>query len=771
MQEQGNDGKLRDLPGTEIESGYLPVGANSQTEATPVAVSVPDAAHAVRIVLPAVTNLGGDGRLATHWGIYMSTTHTDDSTTPPSLATFVRIARPAIKTQAAGSNSYGDPGTYEVYETVGSTQTLYAVSAAATAGHSTFTNASAMVGAPDTNLYLAATKCGRARSNSGASGSDQVGAESFLAITIDASGSNANRTPTGLQITVFGRADSSGSNQQHSFGRVYPVLTSSGKAGAPRVFMFKSAGFNQSVTFGAPGDTWGVTWGALSGLTTFGVVVGIVEETANTNLWIDAIRVTLYSISQNINLNGKPFKCVVYRDQIGTTLAEQAYGLPPSCSAMCFHQGMMVTNDADDTTALRYSLPGYPEYFPKPYVMRLNAGKRRDTVTYLQSLGQALLVGLNNRIERVNYLPRETNTDLEDGLAHEELAGDHGIPGPLAAVKFDFPGQGTAIAYASSAGMMITNGIWMRPLNMDLDWGATVKRAALGSCVMRVYPQEKWLVLYYCPAGATHNRNTRALVFHYQQDKIKDGGYLPCTGPLIVSGRSSCEIQIDGGHSFLTGHETTGKIYREDDGVTQAASYQVHNSSDTLTTATIQPLVRSRKMFAGGIERDAREERILLLFSAYGSTSTASVTTVIDSTTATSAAAASTMIGKRITGTGIVPGTIVTAVSAGVSLTLSQAATASGTITATLDNGTVAITVRGSGAGEAAFAMDTSYVSTLTGDLVTAHNDNSKQALEIQIEKVVLPSGSSVDLDTNMRLHQFTLLMNDGGLEQQGSAA
>lgn len=771
VQERGSDGKLRDVSGSEIESGYLPVGANSQQEATPVSISVPNATTAVRVVLPAVTNLGGDGRLATHWGIYMSSVHTEDSTTPPSLATFIRIARPAIKTLAAGANTFGNAGTYEVYETVGSTQRLFAVSAAASSGHVAFTNDTAMVGAPTLGTYLAKSACGRSRSNSGADGGDAIAAEAFLAYTIDATGANANRIPTGMQISIIGRADSSGNNQQHAEGYVYPVLTASGKAGYPRAFGFGSATVPQVAHFGAPGDTWGVTWGALSTLATFGIIIGHGANSANTNLWIDAVQLTLYSVSQNINMNGKPFKCVVYRDQIGTTLAEQAYGLPAAASAMCFHQGMLVTNDLDDSTAIRYSLPGYPEYFPKPYVMRLNAGKRRDIVTALMSLGVVLLVGLNARIEVVNYLPRETSTDLEDGLAHEELAGDHGIAGPLALVKFDMPGQGTVVAYASAAGIFLTNGVWIRPLNMDLDWGATVKRAALSSCVMRVYPQEKWLVLYYCPAGATHNRNTRALVFHYQQDKIKDGGYLPCTGPLIVSGRASCEIQIDGAHSLLTGHETTGKIYREDDGVAQAATYQVHNAADSLTTATIQPLVRSRKLFGNGIERDAREERILLLFSNYGASVTSSVTTVLDSTGITAAGAATSWIGQRIRGTGIVPGTIVISVVAGVSAVLSRAATAAGTITATLDTGAVSLTVRGSGAGEDVFLMDTSYVSTLTGDIVTAHNDNSKQGLELQIEKVVLPDGTSVDLGVNMRLHQFTMLLNDAGLEQQGSAA
>jgi hypothetical protein len=767
-----SDGAMRDVAGSEVESGYLPFGANSQSGATPVSVSIPNITTGVRINLPAVTNVGDDGRIATHWGIYMSATHTVDSTSPPALSTFVRIARPPIKTLAAGADSFGNAGTYEVYESTGSRQMLFAVSATAAAGHTTFTNDSAMVGVA---AGPSSANCGRSRSNSGANGSDTVAAETFLAFTIDAAGGNATRIPTGMQISVFGRGDSSGDNQQHADGYFYPVVTATGKQGIQQNFRFGTDKYIYTQTRGGPGDTFGATWPALASMTTFGIVIGQGANSADMGLWIDSVRLILYSTSQNINLNGKPFKTVVYRDQIGTTLNEQAYGLPAACSTMCFHQGMLITNDisesTSDSTVIRYSLPGYPEYFPQPYALRLNVGKRRDVVTALMSLGTVLLVGLSTRIERVNYLPRENATDLDDGLAHEELAGDHGIAGPLALVKFDMPGQGTIVAYASAAGLMLTNGIWIQPLNMDLDWGATVKRAALSTAVFRVYPQEKWLVFYYCPAGATHNRNTRALVFHYQQDKIKQGGYLPCTGPLTVSGRASCEIQIDGAHALLTGHETTGVIYREDDGVAQATSYQVHNASDSLTTATIQPLVRSRKLFGNGIERDAREERILLLMSNYGVAITSSVGTTSGSTTITAGSSVATWIGQRITGTGIVPGTIVISQTTSTSAVLSQAATATATITATLDTGTVSLTVRGSGSGEAVFLMDTAYVSTLTGDLVTAQNDNSKQALELQIEKVVLPNAASVDLGTNMRLHQFTFLLNDGGLEQHGSSA
>jgi len=776
-QVMGKDGNLRDDPGSEIESAYLAISPGTNLVGEPVAVSIPNLLTGVRVVLPAVKNVGLDGRIATHWGIYMSPEKTDDASGRPSLATFRRVAKMAIKTLAAGSNTHNDPGSIEIYETTGTTQALYASSVAALNGSNPdWTSSSSMLGAPNGNVF---TGAGFAKgvSNSSVSSFGAVHPVSKLSFSIDATGPNANRNVTGIAIQVFGRANSTGDNQQHADVFVYPT-NGTGKDGIVRSLLFHNGGI-EAYVLGGSGETWGVTWGAFSTLGSFGIVIGVGANDADMTAWIDAVRLVIFGESMTIDLNGKPYRCVVYRDQIGISQAEPACLVPPSCSTATFNMGMYVTNDLSDDTAIRYSLPGFPEYFPRPYVLRLNSGQRRDKVTLLTTLGQILVCGLENSIERINFLPRETNTDLEDGLAHEPLTVDHGIPGPLAAVKFDMPGQGSMLAYASNSGVYLTNGIWIRPLNIDLDWQNTVNVAFLSSCVFRVYAREKWLILYYCPAGASHGRNTRALVFSYAVDKVKEGMLLPCTGPISVSARASCEAIINGSPRILTGHETTGLIYTEDSGTAQASGYTVHNSSNALVAAPILPLIRTRRFYPAGLDRDGFEDKIHLLFSSYGSNSvTASSTTTINSTTVTSSAAfGSVLPGMRVLGNGIDGGTIVLSKTNSSTIVLSRAANASGTATLTFDTGTLGVTIRGNGIGAVVGGMKTAYISTLVGDLVSLYNANIQRGFEIQIEKVPLTfdsnhdTATSADLDTNMRLHQLSFVVTDGGPDTNRSTA
>lgn len=754
--QQDNDEEAR-----EVESAYLAPDEKGR-KGIPVPVLFSDLARGVRWTMPAPVNIGGGGRISTHWGIYMAPLSTTDKTDIPALATFRRVKKEAI-------NRVGSGQTIDLYENLAS-QSFFASATAAGEGQTNFASASQMVGGYDA-VWTGGNpdRCGIAKTQ----GTDAPGTDDAVTeLTFPLSVTAPFDTPsvTGIHIAVRGRASSSGNAESKC--SYYLYFKNSAKRSITLGGTFDNNQF-QIHNYGGANDTHGVSWGAGSGLGTFRVVIGIVKEAAKKRLNIDAAYLTVYYASTSLNLQGKAYRVVVYRDQIGTSVHEPAAGTPPSCSTGDFFGGSLVVNNTADETAIHYSLPGKPEFFPRPYVMRFNTTKRRDKVTCIRSLGQILIVGMDNSIKRVNYLPREVNTDLTDGLAQEDLGVDHGIAGSLAAVKFDFPGMGTVLAYASPAGMFLTNGVWTRPLNLDLDWPNTVKLSALSSCVLRVYPREKWLELYYCPAGASHNRNTRKLIFSYAMDKIKEGGFLPCVGPITVSGRAVTELNTSGTSYIITGHETSGLIYLEDSGTTQATGYQVHNASDSLADAPIQPLIRTRKIYAAGIERDSREERIYLLFSSYGSTVSATSDTVLnDLTVSSSNAFGSVVVGMRVTGAGIDPGTIVTAKASNSSITISRAANATGTgVSLTFDTGTLAVTVRGSSIGEAVATLDTSYVSTLTGDLVVAHNDNTKQALELQVEKVVLPNGTSVDLGVNMRLHQFTILMNDQGMEQNRSAA
>jgi hypothetical protein len=272
------------------------------------------------------------------------------------------------------------------------------------------------------------------------------------------------------------------------------------------------------------------------------------------------------------------------------------------------------------------------------------------------------------------------------------------------------------------------------------------------------------------------------MYFCYQGDKIKKGGMLPAVGPCVVSARCACEAWLNSTPYLFTGHESNGLLYVEDSGTTILSGYQAtltatastqgDGKAASGTDVSITPLVRTRKMYPAGIHNDAREERIFLLFSAYGSAITASATTVANSTAVVSSGSFGSVVpGMLVTGSAIDGGTIVLSKSDNSNIVLSRAANASGTGTLTFDSGAIAMTVRGSGIREAVVGCDTQYDTTRIGDLLVVHNDNMRQGLELQIEKVPLTFDSNhdtatwADLGVNMRLHQFTMLVNNEGTE------
>ncbi len=87
------------------------------------------------------------------------------------------------------------------------------------------------------------------------------------------------------------------------------------------------------------------------------------------------------------------------------------------------------------------------------------------------------------------------------------------------------------------------------------------------------------------------------------------------------------------------------------------------------------------------------------------------------------------------------------------------------------------MTIRGSSLSEAVVGLKTAYVSTLVGDLIALYNANIRRGFEVQIEKVPLTFDgngdtlTSADLSTNMRLHQFTFLVADGGPDMNRATA
>lgn len=748
-----------------VESAYLGVDNSSTADngsqsgiGLPIgATIVTVASDNILITFPAVTNNGRDGYIATHWGIYIYGPASD----LPSLAQLRRCATVPISTMAAGA-------TYTLTDS-SLTQLVYPTVAASTAGRPAFGHDNFMTGAPDgQDAY---TKVG----GSGKHIPDNA-AEKLSSYAFSTTGAYASKPIFGVEIQVCGKCNPSG-DTTHSARYWFRLITSGGKSTSTMYGEFGGES-NHTNFHGGSMDTLGVAW-ATSDPPLMQIEIGIANRGFKDELDIDSVGIKIYYTTTNVDFNGPAYRVVTYRDQVGLSVSDPARLLPPIPSTGDFFQGSLVLNNRAQENQLRYSLPGDPEAWPKPYEITFNT-RKKDKITYIRNMGSILFVGMENTIKRVNYLPRESDTDLGGGLAHEDIATDHGIPGPFCAVKFDMPGMGAMIAYISQVGIFLSNGIWTRPLNLDLNWDSLVKVSALSTSVLKVYPKEKWLAFHYCPAGATHSKNTRVLYFCYQADKIKGDYQMPAVGPSVVSTRSACEAFLNGTPYIFTGHEADGLVYVEDSGITIPTGYRARLTDDSANgngkaTANvdvqINPLARTRKFYPITLDRDGYGEKVYLLFSPYGSNSvTASSTTVVNSTALTSSAAfASVVVGMRVLGAGIDPGTIVLSKSDNSNIVLSRAANASGTGVLTFDTGTVSITIRGSSLGEAVKGLNTDYVSTLAGDLVSVVRASIRRGFELQIEKVPLTFDAngdtltSADLATNMRLHTITYVVSDSG--------
>lgn len=727
------DGAIDDLNTEFIESGWGSRTKIAGISAKPLFVQIVSNSF-----VPIVTrNTAIQNSNATHWQVYMGP-RTDTQDTMPALELFQRIGSPIVISQT----SY----TFNEVINIQGPSFGAAVGNSTDAAYDTYDNKNNVL-AEDGNFATSHSLGGKGS-----------------ALEIDFSYSNAGIAPVGFEMTIKANSHSTPlSRLAFSLQRVTSGVVT--KATPFRTLTFGIPNTFQSL--GGSLDTWApsTTWVATDVVRTdaSNTLRLVVLENWN-HTYIDYITLKVYFTGQNINKNGRFLRTITYRSQIGDVVTDSAaMNLSSAPSTGDVFQGKMVFNDTQNESRIVYSLPGYPEYFPIPYQMTFNS-RLKDRIRVIRRVGQVLVVGMQSSVKRVNYLPDESDTSFQEGLAHEDLATDHGMVGPLGVAHFDLPNSGTVLAYVAFDGLRVTDGMVTRFLCLDLDWENTVNVNFLSTAVLRNDATNKWLVLYYCPAGASHGKNTRCLRFSYAPSRLKPSPYdpehmfLPALGPSMVSGRSSAQINLAGLSYIFTGHESDGFIYIEDQGDTLPTGY-----TDGDATATIAPSVRSRRMYGGGYNRDTREDRFYLLHDSIGDTFNVT-SSVVNSSNLTLVSKTNgftnVVAGMLVTGTNIPPGTIVQTKTDNSNIVLSQAARVSGSQTLTFDDGTIGVTVYGQGIGEnGPTTFDTSYSSTRIGDVLVVHNDNTDQGLEFQVDK-------PADIGNVMKLHTFTIMLAQQGQEQ-----
>jgi len=729
----------------DVEAGYVANGGQA------VVVSITDVSNQfVRITFPIITNDGTNGKnRATNWGVYMSfigpgkAAYPDPTNMPPA-ATFKRIAKPSIENTSLDIKF---TNTYQDY-------LLPTVTGAGPDALPQFTNPSGFTTIGGVFAF----------GTSGSGQSEENALSSFGFLT----GAPWNTyTVTGIEVKVVSRSPGLGTQA----GYWIWLDQGPGATSSNRNFGASTYWFFYPKIWGGQFEKWGISWTPVQ-IGTLRVIIQKSYTASNQELDVDYVAVRVYytgasAADGSINLDGPPYQVVTYRSQIGTTVSDPANFIIPSASTGDIFQGSLVLNDVTNPSTLRYSIAGAPESFPAPYKIVFDS-KNKDIITYIRRIGQILLVGMRDSIKRVNYLPTEVDADFGKGIAHEDIVVDHGIVGPLAATLFDLKGSGVVCGYVSYNGFNYTDGVSTRPFNLDIKIEDLVNTDALFTSILRVYPREKWLVFYYCPknAAGTHTKNTRAIVFSYSADKIKNGTFLPVTGPLSISARSAASAKLGGVPYLLTGHQTNGTVYIEDNGIIQPSTYQVHDENDILASAPIAPSIITRKIYPAGYDQDTQVQRTYILYDALGTYTQIPCTLVSGSADISSNHFFGQMlIGTFVKGVGIPPQTIVESIFSDSVITLSQPVEFTGDVTLVFDDGTISIGVRGSGISEPVTLIDTKYFSTLTGDLLVSDQNWSKQGIELQIEKVFISDDISVDLNQDMRIYNFSYLASDAGTE------
>jgi hypothetical protein len=715
----------------EVEGTYTPLGTND-VKLNPVAIQITDyTTQTVKITRPTQVNDGSRGRLSNAWNIYMSPKQ-DDNTNVPALSTFRRVA---VVSMSETSKTLTDTST-----ATNPSQSKYVGAVATPAGRTPFVLPANMIGAPDNVEAGAVTGRAELLQNFGFSTSSPYVSPA---------------TVTGVQVTVWGRSLYILGGQQATV-----ALTMRTTAGKTAITSSKTLSTHSGTwTFGSQFDTSGVTW--VPSDFADGTFEILIEQTAGSHLEIDAVNVTVFYSGGSINLNGRAFRVMTYRDQIGTVIEFPAKLPPPISSTGDIFTGSIVLNDVADEASLCWSLPDNPESYPAPY--RLKFGERRhNKVTFIRRVGQVLVVGLQDAVKRVNYLPSEVDTSFQEGLAHEDLASDHGIVGPLAGCLFTMPGGGTMLAYVGQNGLHVTDGVTTRFLNLDLAWTSLVDTANMSRCVLRNYPREQWIVLFYPPAGGS-GKNTRAIIFPYSQDKIKEGGMMPAVGPVSVSSHCATVATLNGQHYLFTGHQTSGFVYTEDSGLTIPAGY----TTDGTEIVIGAPRILTRRFYMSGIDMNTREERIYVHYASTGTlVVTANCTFVKGSAIVTMTSTTGIVKGMLVVTSNVVGDSIVLSVDSSTQITISTYAFESGVFSTGFDNSTFAVTVRRQNIGEVPTSCETVYSSMRVGALSVVHPDNQGQAMELRIDKMVMPDASRVDAGVNMRLNFFAYDAAPAGKEQ-----
>lgn len=744
----------------------------------PIPINITDVTKEyVELTLPAPVNDGTDGYVATHWCVYMAGVG-EDMTVPPPFTAFHRTAVVSFTQYTAGqkivlrdsqlvqrldaqTTPLAVPGHkpilvypngLDVYTQVFDEET----------GDPTGEYIHSWTG--EVTYEMMSGKNDEAREHYQAWGdftfiSDEAGHPDI------GTGSYAGLDIAGIQVNI--RAGSVVSRVA-DYNVSLRTLTQVGDG--PHYFTIDNERYDTNV-IGGPNEIWGFDRKTVSKST---LRVRVDKPFSNTHQMVRFFKpqLVIFWTGTTVNLNGPIYRCVTYRSQVGAADISDPTHLPPPVASLAdTFQGSLVCNDMSAPSFIRYSLPDMPEQFPNPYRMRMGT-KRKGKITALKAYKQILIVGMERAIKRLNYLPKETDTDFSQGvgLSHEDISATHGIVGANAITDFDMPGFGPIIAYVSTIGLRMTNGVDSRALNTDVILKNYIHPAHWDKCILKAFPNQKWLVLYYVPKESNVGVLSKCFVYSYSEDHIKGGstivlsGNAPLTGPLPVTGPCDCyvvdasDIILDSSPQVAT---TDGRYIYIEDSSEDVTPVQTITSVDDATPIdrVNAPYIQTRDLFPAGFTQDSNIGSVYLMHETRGNQYVVTgVNSVQGSTTMTFNSGWGgnpLQIGDRVIhgGWDSPPSVLSLDDNDGTSITVSAPAVRAFTGSATFDTGVVLVRVNAAQFSEDMVPILSEYRSTSVGIGQAFLMDATANRFSVEIVKTENPNtGDLNDLKEDMSI-------------------
>lgn len=268
----------------------------------------------------------------------------------------------------------------------------------------------------------------------------------------------------------------------------------------------------------------------------FMVLLGATHPgTGSMTLGVDAVSVNVYYGGSNVG--AVQFPTVVYT--FGDISAEVGKnGPPPSSRTGDVFEGCLVVNDESNPSIIRYSAPEQPEYFPATYFVDVET-PANDRVQAIKVVNNRLIVGLDNAVYRVNYLPSERDASFDRGKAIDPISQSLGVLNPMCICTFSPDAETQILAWVSRKGIHMTDGFNLRTLTNNLNWRAILSTSAGAKAIALVDdPENQNLVFYYYNPDLAANYRYRALHLSYAAQHLGPDGRLKISGKVLMRNKT-----------------------------------------------------------------------------------------------------------------------------------------------------------------------------------------------------------------------------------------